>query len=349
MAIYQLDPIDDARWAAFLARHPQASVFHSAAWLQALRCTYDYKPWVFTTAAPSQDLTNGIVVCWVKSPLTGKRLVSIPFADHCQPLLQSSDDLYDLLYGLEQVCRDTEQKYLELRLLPLLNDHLEARAGYWISDAFYVHVLSLQSEVDHLFKNLHASCIRRLIRRAEREELTYEAGRSNALLDKFYALQILTRRRHGLPPQPKVWFRNLIQSLGEQLTIAVASKDDRPVAATVTLDFEGVHTYKYGCSDPRYYHLGGMISLLWQAICRAKSEGAKMFDLGSSAQSQTGLVQFKDRWGTERIPLIHYRYALGRQAPFHHGRMMRLANSVFAHAPSCLLSAAGDVLYRHIG
>jgi|SRR6266571_752828 len=35
-------------------------------------------------------------------------------------------------------------------------------------------------------------------------------GRSDALFEKFFRLHVLTRRKHGLPPQPLVWFRNLI-------------------------------------------------------------------------------------------------------------------------------------------
>src|SRR5215467_14482639 len=83
---YQLDPIKDLRWAALVEKHPHASVFHSVAWLQALRNTYGYEPVVFTTSPPHAELTNAMVFCRIESWLTGRRLVSLPFSDHCEPL-----------------------------------------------------------------------------------------------------------------------------------------------------------------------------------------------------------------------------------------------------------------------
>ena len=91
--------------------------------------------------------------------------------------------------------------------------------------------------------------MQRKIKRAEREGLTYEEGQSDSLLAKFYQLLLFTRRRHGLPPQPVAWFRNLITCLGDKVKIRVASKDGCPVASMLTLRHKQVLVYKYGCSD----------------------------------------------------------------------------------------------------
>ena len=98
---YQLDPLQDQRWAAFVERHPRASVFHTVAWLQALHDTYGYKPVVFTTSPPSDDLKTGIAFCLIDSWLTGRRVVSLPFSDHCEPLCDSSEDLNSLIQFLQ--------------------------------------------------------------------------------------------------------------------------------------------------------------------------------------------------------------------------------------------------------
>jgi len=92
MAIYRIDPLHDPRWDDFLEEHPRASVFHTRAWLQALRATYGYEPVAFTNTVPGTALTNAIVFCRIKSFLTGSRLVSVPFADHCDPLVGSPVD-----------------------------------------------------------------------------------------------------------------------------------------------------------------------------------------------------------------------------------------------------------------
>ena len=78
------DPVGDPRWSELVERHPAASIFHSPGWLSALRQTYGYEPFVVTTS-PGPTLENGMVVCRVKG-WTSRRLVSLPFSDHCDPL-----------------------------------------------------------------------------------------------------------------------------------------------------------------------------------------------------------------------------------------------------------------------
>ncbi len=84
--VYELDPLRDHRWPSFLQRHPQASVFHSVGWLEALHRTYGYEPVAFTTSPPTSDLKRALLFCRIRSWLTGHRIVSLPFSDHCAPL-----------------------------------------------------------------------------------------------------------------------------------------------------------------------------------------------------------------------------------------------------------------------
>src|SRR5215831_4350465 len=93
MPVFELDPLRDARWNVFVDSHPHSSVFHTSQWLQALRKTYDYRPVTFTTCAPGTPLTNGIVFCEANSWLTGSKWVSLPFSDHCEPLVNGPSTL----------------------------------------------------------------------------------------------------------------------------------------------------------------------------------------------------------------------------------------------------------------
>ena len=100
MQIYMLNPLTDQRWSALVEQHLDASVFHTRGWLEALRRTYGYEPVVYTTCPPGNELTNGIVFCKIRSWVTGNRLVSLPFSDHCQPLVDRTEYLCYLLFSL---------------------------------------------------------------------------------------------------------------------------------------------------------------------------------------------------------------------------------------------------------
>ena len=351
--IHTLNPLQDSRWPEFLRSDPAASVFHTPGWLEALRRTYGYEPIVFTTASSGEELKNGIVFCRVKDWLGSCRMVSAPFSDHCQPLVDSEENFKLLLGALRQNQERERWRYIELRPLASWDTGQETQASFAKGEEFLFHTLDLRPSLDDIFHNFHKSCVQRKIHRAERENLDYEAGRSESLLAKFYHLLLLTRRRHQLPPQPLAWFRNLADCLGDRLAIRLVSKDGQPIASILTLSFKNSLVYKYGCSDAQFHNLGGMPLLFWRAIQEGKELGAEEFDLGRSDRDNPGLVAFKDHLGAARSKLGYFRASRnGSRSPTAAGLAdwrLRLAKGVFARMPNSLLKIAGKLLYRHMG
>ena len=305
---------------------------------------------MFTTCRPSEPLTNGLVFCKVKSWITGRRLVSLPFSDHCDLLANSAAEQADLLaHVCECVARDG-LAHAEIRpvttreLAPLTSLNLQP------ADTFCLHRLSLDLPLGVLFHNLHKNCIQRKVGRAEREGLAYQSGRSELLLLKFYDLLVRTRRRHGLPPQPLLWFRNLIESMGNNMTIRLASKDHCPVAAVLTLSHKVTVTFKYGCSDERFHNLGGTPFLFWKTIQEAKYQGMQQLDLGRSGLNHPGLVAFKDRLGAVRTMLSYWRYPGARtSAAMRPLWPIQIVKGLCSWVPDPIFIATGRLLYRHIG
>lgn len=343
--VYELDPLSDPRWPALVATHPRASVFHTRAWLDALRITYGYRPLVLSTCPPHAPLTGGVVFCEVRSWLTGRRLVSLPFSDHCEPL---SNDPQEVDAVLTHVRHDVEQgRYRALELRPHSTPGDEVRS-FQPECRAVLHRLDLTAPADQLLRSFHKDCIQRKIRRAEREHLTCEEGTSEQQLKDFYRLMTMTRRRHGLPPQPLQWFRALIAAFGPSLKIRIARKDTAAVASIVTLSHRQTMVYKYGCSDASASKYGGTQMLFWQAIQEAKASGQNQLDMGRSDLDDPGLSVFKEHWGSVPSPLTYWRY------PAHESRVRpawqrELANRAIAVSPDRVLQLAGSVLYRHMG
>jgi hypothetical protein len=342
---YRIDPLTDPRWLSYLRTNDSSSVFHAPQWLGALKLTYAYEPFVLTSSASEESLEDGLVFCKVKSWLTGSRLVSLPFSDHCQPLITCQERLDCLLKTLSGEVKEGNWKYVEIRPLQL---QINERFGLTKSSSFCSHILDLRPDLDDLFRGFNKSSVQRVIRRAERRRLEYEEGRSDELLVKFYKLLTMTRRRHGLPPPPIAWFHNLLRHMGEMVKIRVASVDERPVASILTLAYKHTMVYKYGCSDARFHNLGGMHFLFWKTIQESKERGFEEFDLGRSDLDNTGLITFKDRWGAKRSPLSYYRYPALHSQDDRDDLKMHLARSVFARLPNNILIFAGRMLYRHL-
>lgn len=341
-----INPLTDSRWDDLVARHPSASAFHRRGWLETLKQTYGYQPFVLTSASAGESLADGIVACRISSWVTGTRLVSLPFADHCEPLCSDSHDRRLLTSRLIEECTRLHCKYLEFRPLAATAD---LGNEFQPSESFCFHEIDLSPTIEELFKRLHKDSIQRKIRRAEKEQLAYEVGRTDEFVDTFYSLMRMTRRRHHLPPQPISWFKNLAKNMGDALQIRVARKNGAAVAALLTLRHRSNIIYKYGCSDGAFHQLGGMPFLFWKLIEEGKATGAACLDFGRSDSSNEGLVAFKDKFGTTKRTLTYYRYPQTTNQSAHSWGDSGFARRMFSILPDGVLSAAGKILYRHIG
>jgi len=347
---HEVQPLTDPRWGEFLQRHPCSSVFHTAGWLEALRRTYGYKPIAITTCPPDTELLNAAVFCRVESWLTGRRLVSLPFSDHCDVLANTITDLTAMVSVLRQQLHQENLRYVEVRPMHAAGAALGSDSTY----SYCFHQIDLTPDLETLFRNCHKNSTQRKICRAEREGLTYEEGRSAVLLESFYHLYLLTRRRHVVLPQPKRWFQNLIDCFGEALKIRVAFKNGQPIASILTLRHKDTLVYKYGCSDANSQRLGGVHLLFWRSIQEAKRDGLRVFDLGRTDRQNAGLITFKDRWGAHRSMLTYLRLlespqSKGAFAPDGSDWKERTAKRVLPRLPNPVVRAAGDLICRHVG
>lgn len=339
------------------APHPRASVFHSPGWLQALRDTYNYDSFVFRGDRSASDATPGILLARVRSWLTGKRLISLPFSDHCSPLVSGPAELHDLLADLKPLLSNEDWSYIEIRPVDNSFDDVLQASGFQRCNEYLLHRLQLDATADTLFRQFHKSSVQYRVRRAERLGLVCETGRSPKLIRDFFHLMALTRRRQSLPPQPFAWFENLARCMGEDgIDIRVAYKDQRPIAALLNVKAFGYVCYKYSCSDLHFKSMNATCLLLWQTVQDACRDGAAVLDLGRSAVDNPGLIRFKTNWAGEPTRLTYWRL----QAPTSHSRSRRLdhwlgnwkvtgSKRMVALLPQPVLNRLGSMLYKHIG
>jgi lipid II:glycine glycyltransferase (peptidoglycan interpeptide bridge formation enzyme) len=276
-------------------------------------------------------------------------LVSLPFSDHCAPLVDTKEEYECLIASLIDTASSQHCKYVELR--PAGRSELISADGNGMARyrSYYLHTLDIRPEKRDLFESFHRKAVQQPIKRADREGLSSVEGRSPELVRRFYRLLIRTRRRHAVPPQPVKWFQNLVDCLGRHLTIRVASKAGQPIASILTLSFNEQLYYKYGCTDERFHHLGGVQLLLWQAINAEKERGARVLDMGRCDVEQANLVTFKERWGSTRSVLTYYRYPPARRDQSARTWGEQVVGYAIARLPDSLLTAVGGMLYPHMG
>ena len=74
-----------------ILEHKEYSFFHTKEWAHLLNSSYGYKP-VYFCIFNDRKLSSLIPSMRIKSFLTGKRLVSLPFSDVSEPFIEHYDD-----------------------------------------------------------------------------------------------------------------------------------------------------------------------------------------------------------------------------------------------------------------
>jgi lipid II:glycine glycyltransferase (peptidoglycan interpeptide bridge formation enzyme) len=332
--------VDDPRWFAFAERMDEAGPVHHPAWSSLIADCYGYN--AFNLVVMEQNaVVAGAPVIEVRRPLRGRRWVSLPFTDSCQPLAQSvaARELFEK--SLDEARRRSGADSFELRWA------LDTPSAQRFEQA-YRHTLELQSDPDAVFRRFKRTQVQQRIRKAERSGLRVREGTSLDVLRIFYSLHVETRRRLGVPVQPFRFFKLFAERLfPEQLAyVLVASLDEKPIAAAVFLRWNRKVLYKYSASLAEYRNYRPNNLLLWEAIKAGCLRGDGVLDFGRSDFGDEGLRAFKAGWGTSESTLVYSTLSSKRVRP------PRTATPAFVRAilrrtPRVTTRLVGAVLYKY--
>lgn len=338
-----LDP-SDAEWDQLVLAHPSSSFFHSSAWARVLAKTYGHKPFYLRLTSDGQTAAL-LPLMEVSSRLTGRRGVCLPFSDFAAPLVFSQGSEGELLRCVGELAQERQWRHAEIRGGL---DHVVAAPG---TATFHGHTLDLRGGEETVFANLKSST-RRAIRKAKNHRLTIRVDHSESALRDFYNLHILTRRRHGVPPQPWTFFRSIQEEvLDRQLGFVVSARHaDRCLAAAVYFSWGTSALYKFAASDHRSLHRRPNHLVMWEAIKLLIADGVSSLHLGRTASSDEGLRRFKLSWGTIEEPLPYLRLDTVTRlfASAQQKDSFALQQRLFAKLPLALNVLAGNLIYPHL-
>ena len=104
------------------------------------------------------------------------------------------------------------------------------------------HTLKLSTDLDLIFKGFKGS-VKRNIKRAQKEQIQVRISNTGDAIDAFWNLNCLTRKGHGLPPQPRQFFKNVFKHVIAQGKgfVAVALHRMEAVAGAVYFHWNRNH------------------------------------------------------------------------------------------------------------
>jgi len=333
----------DENWLAFLEARPESTVFHHPGWLDALADSYGYRPFIIAACENGGRVMAGLPLMEVRSPVTGRRWVSLPFTDYCMPLYQEPE-------ALDQVVRDLAFLY-EAGAVPRIEVRwdLPEHPAIQPRRAYYLHVLKLACDASAVMKGFKRTH-RQNIGTAENRGVHIERGVELEHVRRFYQMQLETRRRKGLPVQPWKFFAALQKNvLARGLGfVLLAFKDDECLAGGLFLHWQQTLTYKYAASCDQGQECRPNNLLSWTAMRWGCENGMTAFDLGRSGLEDEGLCRFKRGWGAEEQPLTYCTLSAAKPGTGD-GKLISRIEPIIRKAPPWVCKAMGELLYRHFG
>ena len=357
LTAHWLLPDETAEWDAFVARHPLGLVYHLSAWTRVLETAFPHIQGRFLVLRDGGDgsIRAGLPVYTVKSWLLGQRVVSVPFASFCDPLISSAAEFDLLLPHLEQLQRSTQSRLLEVRLTRTAAQLADSRLT--LSSDYKHHYLPLDTDCDTLFDSFAKTSIRQKIRKAVNAGVTVEERTDEGCIEACHAILAETRMRRFLPVMPYVFFEAVRRWLWpEYLKVFIASEAGKPVACHLVLKFKDLWISEYS-GDTAEAMAGANQLLYWDTIQRAHAAGAKIFSFGRTAASNEGLLAYKRRWATVEEDIVALSLESGSKSEGKKNPGLaresslayRAARLIVAKAPMRISHIIGNFCYRHLG
>ncbi len=347
-----IDPTTDSMWDEFVTGQENSTVFHTSAWARVIKETYDYSPRYHITENEDGQMRAAIPFYFIRCKFTGRRLVCLPFSDYCWPLGGDKADIELLLNKTKNELNTGKgaPSYVEIR--GWQNESPEAKLKLISYDYYTRYLLELEPDLKALSARFHHS-VRRCIHQAEKRDVTVRLTSSEADIELFYKLHVATRKKLGVFPQPRNFFKSIFRNVISQNQgfVGIAECEGKTVAGVVFLGHGDTIYYKYNASDEKYLKKRPNHLIIWEAIKYACAHNYKYFDFGRCSPEDEGLRTFKSRWGAKAIPSPYYYFPVKRgffnvtESSVKY-RAMRLFSYVM---PKWVCMAAGSFLYRHIG
>jgi len=285
-----------ARWREFADAHPAATLYHGAPWAEVLGRAYGFRILV-AMAERGREVSAGCLLSSSKIPFAG-RFIGLPFSDSAAPLSVNAQAAAALLRGLA-VAAPRRRASFEIR-------GTAAPAPWQTSECFRQWSIDVARPFAELERDADRN-FRRQVRHALAQGVAVETGDSEAMMQRFYRLQLETRRRLGVPPQPWRFFAAVHEVFAARgaLEVWIAARDGRDLAAVVVLRERDALYAKW--SARASHGADGASHLLFFSMLKRYAGHAARLDLGRTDARNAGLARFKEEMGAA-ASVLPYSY-----------------------------------------
>ena len=342
IALISVDTIKDAQWIHFLDRNRNATIYHTPKWKDFLQETFGYKPFYIFLKNDSDELVGLLPFFYVRSKITGNRISCLPFAHECGYIGETKGSNSVLINQILQLNDRLDPDFIEIRA-PIEGIFQESQ----IYSTYILRLDALEQGVSSVSYGVEKN-VRRSIQKAQKLGVSVEVSSDDDDIKYFYELNCLNKRSLGVPAHPLKFLANLRRILNGNARLYISKFNSEIVGCGLMIYYKDTVLYGYGAAHPGRLRLHPYHAILWKAILDASSEGYKRFDFGRVSRENTGLANFKKRWGsTEKI--LKYSSYPNPLKSNRSGLKYRLGTRFLKKTPLPVYKITSNLIFRNFG
>lgn len=326
------------------------SIYHTKSWKSIVEETFKHSG-AYITASENGDLVDALPFFLTKSHWMGEKLISTPYegcnGGFSSPRVEVRKMLIEriLEYALK-----LNVKYVEIRSGFPMGELKES--GFIEKRPLLISEITLKN-LDENWRRLSRNH-RRNVRVAQKKGVSVVPASSWAEMEIFYELLVDHYKSLGTPFFGKKFFRKIWDKLIQQGDAhLLLAKFDQEIIGGHLLFFSGktlISKYSACKKNKGFSKLYPAYALFWEGIRVGIDRHFRKFNLGITGECNTGLLDFKSRFGSKNRPVYFYYYPISGKIPDYarYYESHPLLKTIWRTAPRSLTTVLGQKINEWI-
>lgn len=308
---------DAAAWDRFVAAHPESNLYHTLRWQAFIAEAFGHES-VYLLAESGGRPRAVLPLFFVRMPWlpTSRwtKLVSLPYDIGAGGALALDDEAEaaTVAHAIE-IARTRQVAFLELRCA----SPRRALESLPLRRSEPVVISDLELDGEAAVWGRVAEDHRKAVRKANKRGIVVREATSLADYRQFHAIYLRVFRDFGTPPYGDDYFPALFRLLhaSGQARLLLAYASDRCIGGLLIFSGGQNLVSKFAACLPEGIPLRAYAALYWSAIRLGLDLKQRTLSFGTSSPQQTGLIEFKQRWGARTHPAVIYDLSVRGSAP----------------------------------
>lgn len=291
------------KWQELLDNSINVTPFHLQSWMAVSSLTHQYKPLYLIASYKDGTILAGMPII-ERHSLKGilRSYNSLPNGSYGSVILRQDADPYISKMLLSHFVKFLNRWNVTNSIIVDFNNTNTylSTIGFNTRKAF-THVLDLNQPIEEIH-NRYDYSIRKNIEKAKRNGIIVRDIDTLDGIGEYYKITNAVAKKYNIEPYPKEFFINVFKFMvpRSEAKFSLTFRGEQPLSGAMHLISKG-HIFNWLMpSYPEFLEYRPNEALISHMIDWAFEKKIEIYNFGGSPSDATGLIKFKEKWGTKK-------------------------------------------------